>query len=41
VAQTAAFDQAVEIFGEIGSVVAGAFEGLRHEEHVEAGGVAI
>ena len=38
-AQAAAFDQAVEIFGEIGGVIASAFQGLRHQENFEARGI--
>jgi len=34
VAETAAFDQPEQFFGEVGGVVSGALEGLAHEEHV-------
>ena len=36
VTQAAAFDQAVKIFGEIGGVIAGTLQGLRHEHQIEA-----
>src|SRR5258706_15759819 len=33
--QTPSFDQAIKIFREIGSVIPGAFQRLRHKNHVE------
>jgi hypothetical protein len=39
--QAAPFDQAIEIFGEIRGVVSGALQGLRHEQHIEAGRIAL
>src|SRR5579864_5740507 len=39
--QAAAFDQAVEIFGEIGGMVAGALQSLRHQDDFKVGCVAL
>src|SRR5229473_4952052 len=37
--QASSLDQAVKIFGEIGSVVSGTLQSLRHKNHVEARGI--
>ena len=39
--QAAPFDEAVEIFGEIGGVVPGTLQGLRHKQHVKARRIAL
>src|ERR1700756_1459406 len=39
VAQSVALDQAIEFFGKIFRVIAGALQGLRHEENVKAQGM--
>lgn len=36
VPQAAAFDEAVKIFGEIGGVIAGTLQRLRHQQHFKA-----
>src|SRR5271155_5138911 len=41
VPQAAAFDKAVEIFGEIRGVIPGALQSLGHQKHVEARGIAV
>jgi len=38
--QAATLDEAVEIFGKISGVVAGTLQGLRHEQHFKAQGIA-
>jgi hypothetical protein len=40
VPQAAAFDQAVEVFSEIGGVVSGTLQSLRHEKHVKTRSIA-
>jgi hypothetical protein len=39
--ETAALDEAIEIFGQIGSVISGAFQSLRHEQDLKARRVAL
>ncbi len=39
--QAAAFDQVVKVLGKIGGVVAGALQGLRHQQDFESRGVAL